>query len=214
VNAATAIAAGLLLAMLAGGAARAQDANDLREFHVGMAAAELPTSGYDAFTCTDGPARELDSWADYTHCPADAAGRREISFRFDNAANPMAHLNERFQGTLVAGHPVLLSLLIGSDAHVAAIRIQTDPKARLYLHKKAFLFADQVKARFGAEGWACRKAPPAPDEEPVGGLFMREHCEKTTATRHFILDRDLYRHNGQDLKDFTDQTTLLIERAG
>jgi hypothetical protein len=109
---------------------------------------------------------------------------------------------------------VLLSLLIGEDERVEGLRIVTDPKARLYMRKKAFLFASQVKARFGEEGWRCVEARPGADEAPVGGMFIKEHCEKTTATRRYVLDRELFRHPGESLRDFVGGTQLTILRAG
>jgi hypothetical protein len=41
---------------------------------------------------------------------------------------------------------------------------------------------------------------------------MKEHCEKTTATRRFILDRQLFRRAGKALKFFVSNTELLILR--
>ena len=40
---------------------------------------------------------------------------------------------------MVAGHPAILTLLIDDTGHVAGLQIETDPKARLYIRKKAFL---------------------------------------------------------------------------
>ncbi len=116
--------------------------------------------------------------------------------------------------TEVGGQPVNLALLIDNNAQVAGIRIATDPNVRLYLHKKAYLFAQQVRARFGDDGWTCSSVPPTPSEQPVGGVFIHEHCEKLTASRHFVLDRQLFRDPGKDLREFTDATQLLILRAG
>ena len=104
-----------------------------------------------------------------------------MGFRYDEAPTRLA-MGEQVEGTKVAGHPVLLSLLIGDGRDsVDGIVIETDPTARLYLRKKAFLFGDQVKARYGDQGWTCRRRARG-DEEPVGGVFLKEHCEKT-ATR-------------------------------
>jgi hypothetical protein len=97
---------------------------------------------------------------------------------------------------------------------VAGIKIDTDPHARLYLHKKAFLFALQVRARFGEDGWTCSQRSPTPEEQPIGDVFINEHCEKVTATRHLLLDRQLFRDPAKDLRDFTSATQLTILGAG
>lgn len=205
------LAGALLLGSAAPGVA---GENDLREFRVGMPVAELPAEGYTGFACADDPARKLDGWRDFAACPADARGLHAVRFGYDEAANFRAGVNEQFEGTKVAGHPVLLTLLIGGEGAVGGLTIETDPKARLFLRKKAFLFADQVKARYGEDGWACESASPAADEEPVGGVFVKERCEKTAGERRLILDRRLFRRPGQELKDFVGATRLTILRAG
>ena len=72
----------------------------------------------------------------------------------------------------------------------------------------------RAMARYGAEGWSCREAEPGPGEEPVGGVFLKQHCEKTTVTRHLIVDRALYRRADQPLKDFVGTSELLILAPG
>lgn len=196
------------------GPGAAEPVNDIREFRVGMPAADLPARGYLDFSCAAAPDRKIAGWADYKQCPADAAGRHEIGFRYDDSANPVARVNESYNGTLVGGHPVVISLLIGDDARVDAIRIETDPHARYYFRKKAFLFADQVKERYGQQGWACKDGAPSPEAQPVGGVFIRQHCEKTSAGRHLILDQTLYRDPKRDVRDFVGGTRLVIERSG
>jgi len=49
---------------------------------------------------------------------------------------------------MVAGHPAILTLLIDDNGHVTGLQIETDPKARLYVRKKAFLLG----LRFGRLG--------------------------------------------------------------
>lgn len=211
--AATVIAAAALVAVPL---ARAEE-NDLREFRIGMSVAELPTSGYLGLVCADAPKgaseRTLRSWQDYRQCPTEPSGLRAVGFRYDESANPLAKVNGLYEGTKVGGHPVLLTLLIGDD-RVEGLVIETDPAARLYLRKKAFLFGEQVKARYGEQGWACTEGQPSADEEPVGGVFLKEHCEKTTSTRRLVLDRALFRRAGQDLKDFVSRSRLEILEPG
>ena len=204
--------AALAAAFLAGHAA-AQE-NDLRDLRVGMEARELPRSGYTGFACADAPGAALPDWRDYARCPADAAGRRAVRFRYDDAGNPQALLNDKYEGTKVGGHPVLLTLLIRDDGRVDGLRIETDPAARLFLRKKAFLFGELAKARFGEEGWTCTSGQPTDDAQPVGGVFVKEHCEKATTTRRYVLDRALFRRPGQELRDFVSRSRLdILERT-
>ncbi|MBV8399008.1 MAG: hypothetical protein JOZ17_09745 [Acetobacteraceae bacterium] len=190
--------------------ARADESNDLREFRVGMKVEELPRAGYLDFSCAAAPSKKLTGWQDYRECPADSAGLREVSFRYDESANTLAKINDQYEGTRVGGHPVLVSLLIDDQGTVAGLKIVTDPKARLYMHKKAFLLGQQAKAHYGEDGWTCTEAQPSADEEPVGGVFIKEHCEKTTPTRRILVERDLFRHPGQELKDFVGDSKVTI----
>jgi hypothetical protein len=184
----------------------AAEQNDLREFRVGMSVSELPATGYGGFSCIADPTKTLSDWTNYQMCPIAPDGTRAIGFRYGNG--------DEDEKTQVGGQAVRLGLLIGNDARVAAIKIGTDPQAKLYLRKKAHLFALQVRARFGEEGWTCQQTPPTPTEQPVGGVFVHEHCEKMTPTRHFLLDRALFRDPAKDLRDFTDTTQLTIRHAG
>jgi hypothetical protein len=188
--------------LIPGGAIAAQQ-NDLREFRVGMPLSALPDSGYSAFACTGDPSRKLAGWGDFSTCPAQPDGTHAISFRYGDNGK-----------TQVGGQPVTLALLIDDNAQVAGIRIETDPHTGLYIHKKAFLFALQVRARFGEDGWTCQQMAQTPTQQPVGGVFIHEHCEKTTESRHFSLDRQLFHNPAEDLRDFTDATQLTIRRQG
>jgi len=198
----------LAAAILFPACAAAAEQNDLREFRVGMPVSALPATGYSALTCASDPSQKLSDWRDYRTCPALADGSHAVAFRYGNGGSAAGDGDSG--KTEVAGQPVNLALLIDDNAQVTGIRIETDPHARLYLRKKAFLLALQVRARYGEEGWTCRQIAPTPTEQPVGGVFVNEHCEKITPFRHFVLDRQLFRDPAKDLRDFTDATQLTI----
>jgi hypothetical protein len=189
--------------------AQQDDNRDLRQFALGMSVAALPSSGYTDFSCTDRPAQHLPAWSAWQECPATPQGLRGVSFRYDEHA--AVHVSDATKGTKVAGHPVRLALYFSKDAQLKGILIETDPKARLYLRKKAFLLADQAKSRFGPTGWQCRSRGADATRIPIGGVFIDQDCEKTTATRHFILAQRLYRPSGGPIDAFVSETRLLIE---
>jgi len=192
----------------------APEDNDLREFRVGMALDRLPRTGYVGFACADDPGRRLDGWQGYRECPAQESGWHAVRFQYDEAANPLAKVNGLYEGTKVGGHPVLLTALMGDDGQLKGLVIETDPAARFYLRKKAFLFGAQVRTRYGDAGWTCANQEPAADQEPVGDVFVNERCEKTTADRKLTLDRVLFRRAGQELKDFVSRSRLEILGRG
>ena len=198
------VAVALGLAPLARAQPEGADAGefaDVRGFRVGMPLSALPAEGYTGFTCAaDAPIR-LAGWADFGKCPADGAGLREVAFRYDDDAG---------HETKVAGQPVLLSLLMQRDGAVQAIRMSTDPSARLFLRKRGYLFGKQVMARYGEGGWICHGASPAGDEEPVGGVFLREHCEKQLGQRRLVVERELYRGKGTAADAFVSRSRFTV----
>ncbi|WP_407169825.1 hypothetical protein [Bradyrhizobium sp. ORS 111] len=181
-------------------------AGDLRDISVGMPITSAPSTGYVNLSCAADKAHKLSGWTQWSDCPAGPDQLRAIHFEYD----PMTSR----EGTLVGGHPAILTAMVDHDARIAALTIETDPKARLYLRKKAFLLGLQAKSRYGADGWTCSDAQPAGDKQAVGGSFVDEHCSKTTEGRSIEIVRHLYREPNKELKDFTDETRITIRRVG
>jgi hypothetical protein len=200
-----ATAAAVLLAAMTAGA----EPTDLREFRVGMKVGDLPASGY-LLSCRREPETKLAAWTEFARCTAEEAGLHAVAVRYDDDANPLASINDKWEGTKVGGHPVELTFLIGDDAVLRALRIVTDPNARPFLRKKAFLLGRQVKLHYGEEGWVCSAEPPAEGESAVGGRFVKSRCEKTVDRRHLVLDERLYRKPGQAPPDFYSEVRLEV----
>jgi hypothetical protein len=202
-----------LVVLLICSAALAAGDDDLRDLRVGMSISEIPADEYVGLACAALPDHPLADWGEYRQCPADTAQLRAVSFRFDDARNPLAQVNDTYEGTKVAGHPVLLQLLIDDHGIVGALRIDTDPQARLFWRKKAYLLADQVKIRYGEQGWKCGDAEPTDGETPVGGVFIKAHCEKIATRSQLLLDQLVYRRPGQAMNEFVNETHLEIRRV-
>lgn len=202
----TLIAIGALVWMMQPTAAQEFSGNDLRELRIGQSAAELPDAGYVNFTCAIEAQRKLSGWSGWRDCPAGADGLHGVRFAYDPETSR--------EGTMVAGHPAVLTVLIDDAGVIGGLQIETDPKARLYLRKKAFLLGPQVKSRYGLDGWTCTQAKPESNEQPVGGVYVNEHCTKTAQGRWITVDRSLFRRTDQDARSFTDQTRIAISRAG
>jgi len=199
------VAAGVLLATLQQAAAQDFSGNDLRDIRVGMAVSDLPSAGYVDFSCAADTTLKLSGWSDWRNCSAGADQLHALRFGFDPATSR--------DGTVVAGHPAVLTALIDDAGTVAGLKIETDPKARLYLRKKAFLFGPQVKTRYGIDGWTCAQAQPEAGEEPVGGVYIKERCTKTVDGRALAIERSLFHQAGQDEKNFVDETRVTILRS-
>ncbi|WP_027545351.1 hypothetical protein [Bradyrhizobium sp. WSM2254] len=203
----------LLLLLVSCGDANAREIADLRDLSLGMSVANIPPEEYINLACADNQGIKLTGWKDFRTCPADETGLHAISFRFNDEVNPLAAVNDKYEGTKLGGHPVLVRGLVDGSGALQGIRIDTDPNARPFWRKKAFLLALIVKARYGETGWTCREAEPHDGEAPVGGVFIKEHCEKHSERRHLVLDREIYRRADQALSDFVNATHLLIRQA-
>ena len=194
------------LALLSfGAAAGAGEPSDLRDVRVGMAVSELPSAGYVNFSCASKPDHKLSGWGDWKVCAVGEDGMHAVHFEYDRASSR--------EGTIVAGHPAVLTVLVDEAGRVGGLQIQTDPKARLYKHKKAFLLGMQAKSRYGTEGWNCTEGQSNAREQPVGGVYVNEHCTKTVSGRDIAVDRKLFRRPNQDANSFVDETRIRILKA-
>jgi hypothetical protein len=171
---------------------------------VGMAVAELPKGGYKDFACVAPKDKALSGFADYETCDSGADGLRPMRVVIDEPGE---------DESLVAGHPVDLTLSFDDRGRLARIVIVTKSKGPMFIRKKAFLLGLQARARYGVEGWDCKELPLAADEEPLGPTSVKEHCEKTTGERKLIVDRSLYRRVGADVKSFTSESHVIINWA-
>src|SRR5260370_40690905 len=96
-----------------------------------MSVTDLPAAGYANFACTNDQGHAIAAWSDWPTFPAVEEGLRAIRFDYDPSTSRGA--------TMMAGHPSVLTLLLDVQGLSAALRIETDPKTRLYDRKQAFL---------------------------------------------------------------------------
>jgi hypothetical protein len=108
--------------------AQAEPKYDVRDITVGMPVGKIPDDGYINLTCANDSGRRLPAWSAWRECPMDEDAMHAVRFDFDPQTSR--------EGTLVAGHPVILTALIDDAGIVAGLKIETDPKARLYIRKE------------------------------------------------------------------------------
>lgn len=196
-------------------AAENPEDGDIRNLKVGIDVNELPSEGYVSIRCAmnDGDAAEpkpLSNWTEHAQCPKDSRGHSLVSFDYDDSLQQWAPVNDKWEGTKIAGHPVLLTIAVDKDDNVVELRAKTDPAARAYMKKKAYLLSLRVKARYGRDGWTCTANKPSGAEVPVGGVFINEHCEKALPNRRIQLQTRLYRPTDQALEDTVNSTEFKI----
>jgi len=110
-------------------------------------------------------------------------------------------------GTRVAGHPVILSVLFDDDGVLRGIRFVSDPRGDPGARRMAHLLRLAIINRYEPTGWNCTDLPAAPGETPVGGVFLKQRCEKTTAGRHLMVEAHFLRKPGQSDIDVNGEPT-------
>ena len=151
--------------------AQVDRSSDLGDLFIGMPIRAIPNAGYIDLSCVDDASRKLRSWSESSECPLGMDQLRAVRFEFDPATSR--------DGTSIAGHPVILTALVDDSETLAGLKINTDPGARPYMRKKAFLLGAQVKSKYGSEGWICMQRGQEAGEGAVGGVYIRESCRKT-----------------------------------
>ncbi|WP_226583168.1 hypothetical protein [Acuticoccus sediminis] len=181
-------------------------AGDIRTLTVGEPVTTLSHHGYGDLACLgpDGaPVAHVSEWSAVLECPADAAGLRTVRVYYDDAAQEWISVNDKWGGTRVAGHPVELTVRVDADGVLETLAVRTDPEARQYMHKKAFLLGNKVKSHYGWQGWQCSVGQPSAERREVGGTFVDERCEKVTDGREIVLQTQLYRDAADDVVNAT-----------
>jgi hypothetical protein len=201
----------LLLLLLTMSTAMAdEDHGEIRGLKLNMQAAVMTTEGFNGFACGsngDSPGTPLNGWTDFHLCKPEPNGLHEVHFRFDdregNQAKAYWHpaFPHETGDTRVAGHPVILSVLFNDAGFIEGIRIVTDPRAPLPQRRVAQLLRLSVIEHYGEQGWTCMDLPPGSGETPVGKIFIKQRCEKTTPEHHLVMQARLLRKPGQTAYD-------------
>jgi hypothetical protein len=185
----------LAFAVLSGRGALAADAGDLHGIRLGAAATDLPIEGFVDFACGSdgGPPKKVI---------AEPSGLHEVQARFDDEREYQARAAEAAEdverlGTRIAGHPVIFSVLFSDAGSAEMLRIVTDPRAPTDLRRRAFLMRIRVLGQYGLEDWTCVDLDLAERETPVGGVALKQRCEKTIGDRRLLLFTQFYRRAGQ-----------------
>jgi hypothetical protein len=188
--------------------ARAQ-APDLGEIHglkLGLEAPSMSMDGFGELACgsNGGPPRQrLDTWAAFGSCRAEQSGLHEVYARFDDEAEFIGRAIDdplyagSRTGTRVAGHPVILSVLFDDAGVLRGLRFISDPRAAPIERRMAHLLRLAVINHYDPAGWACADLAPEPGETPVGGIFIKQRCEKLTPERRMTLEARFLRKRGQ-----------------
>jgi hypothetical protein len=215
-TAAAAALAAVLTVGVAATAARAEagdDRGELRGLKLGLKAQSMSTDGFVDFACgsNGGPPRlRLDDWSGYGKCRAEEDGLHEVYVRFDDedeyigrAIDDPLYAGQK-NGTRVAGHAVILSVLFDDDGVLRGLRFVSDPRRGIVERRMARLLRLAIINRYGPANWVCTDFPAAEGETAVGGIFLKQRCVKATPERYLTVEAHFFRKPGQ--KEVDPQT--------
>jgi hypothetical protein len=193
------------------------DPGEIHGLKLGLHTDAMKTDDWGVLACgsNGGPPRQkLDTWSEFKKCPPESSGLREVYARFDDEAEYVGKALDdplfaaQQTGTRVAGHPVILSALFDDNGELRGIRLVSDPRATPIERRMAHLLKIAVMNHYGSDGWTCTDFPPDPGETPVGGVFIKQRCEKLTPERAMTVEAHFLRKPGQnaidpETKDYT-----------
>ena len=157
---------------------------------------------------TDGgpPGRTLADFSDFSQCPAEASGLREIWFQYDDTMEYMARAVRnpvaiaQNQAMAITGQPVILSFLVGDDGRIRGYRIFTDPRADERTRFEAHVLSATFRGLLGT-GWSCEDSAPSNGETAIQKIYINKHCTVATDKVTGVLAAKLYFKAGQDVVD-------------
>jgi hypothetical protein len=179
----------------------AEPVSDLRGVNVGVSVQDLPASGYRNLSCVGTTKQPLENWSDWKSCAADADGLRRVHLEYDQPGQ---------DDTLVAGHPVDLSVSFDDSGRLVRIEIKTQDHTSLYMRKKAYRLGLQAKEHYGDEGWTCKKAQPGANEEAIGPTYINDTCSKTQGNRAIEVTNRFFHKVGGSPRDFVSDSLVVV----
>ena len=183
---------------------------EIRGLKLGLQAQSMNTNGFDEFACgsNGGPPRQkLEDWSGFSKCAPEPDGLREVLVRFDDEQEYVGkalgddRYTDQQSSTRVAGHPVILSALFDDGGVLRGLRFISDPRGSSLERRMAHMLRLAVINRYGPAAWNCIDFPPSDGETPVGGVFLKQRCEKLTPERFLSVEAHFLRKPGQDALD-------------
>src|SRR5262249_7212405 len=204
------LSAATLTLLLIGPGALAQSRPKIWDMAFGTPVADLPDEEFVDPACgTNGgpPGLRLAGFWEFEKCRAEAAGLREIWFRYDDEEEYIARAVRnpdavaRANTMVMLGQPIMLSLLADRVGRLQGYRIFTDPRAEPDLRKDAYLIGNPSKARNGTDSWDPQGGRPAAGKTPLEGIFIKQHCRRLADGHKLTIESRHYYKPGQALVD-------------
>lgn len=186
----------------------AENKRQIRDFSVGMNITSIDPGKY-FFSCNG---KTIKTLTDYQQCPADPNKLTEVNVSYNDSTAEWGDVNDKWLGTKIAGHPVLISIYIGINKDIERIDVQTDPNSRAYMKKKSFLLGNRIKSQFGSLNWRCSNKKSA-ENTKVGDVFINELCRKDFNGYSVVTHVEFFNKNINGKKNYINSTKLSIVKT-
>ncbi len=184
------------------------NSNDIRSLGIGVDIDDIDMRGYKDLTCLKNK-NILSEWRDYRKCEMNQQKLYQISLEYDDRYA----VTEEFEGTQVAGHPVLIYVSVDKNGIIEKINVKTDPKAPWYFRKQSYLLWLRIYNKYGSEGWKCLEKKPSDGHLLVGKKYINKICEKRFNEKIVILHTEFYfKNNKKDKENLVSRTNMRIEK--
>jgi hypothetical protein len=181
-------------------------------------AAQPSPNEFRGFACGSNggaPRAPLTGWGDFARCRAEPNGLHEVYFEYDDELEYIARARDlereisRWFGTTESGFPIITSALFDAKGVLKGIRLVTDSRpehrnditeANVRKREDAYVFGGIMAPRFDIDPPRdCESLPPAEGESSVGTSFVKQSCERisATGTRKVFLRVNHFRKPGQ-----------------
>jgi hypothetical protein len=180
---------------------------DVRNITLGVKVQEIDTRGYTNFVCHENN-KLIDSWNNFNECSKNSDDYYLVRFEYDERFA----INENYEGTQIAGHPVIIYLAIDQNSIIQEINAHTDPSAPFYFKKQAHLLYLRVYAKYGSNGWQCENKPKKDDHTKIGKDYINRVCVKKDNKKLIKLETKFYfKNNKKDRKNLVSNSKLQLK---
>ena len=161
-------------------------AKDLRDFTVGSSIELVSERGYINLKCKNN--KEIFKWSNFKNCQKNSDGYYIILFEYDERFA----VTEEYEGTQVAGHPVLINIAVDENAILQEININTDPDAPFYFKKQSHLLWMRVYSKYGGQNWECVDRAIKTGHIKIGKKYINRVCNKSVDNKLITIDYQFY----------------------
>ena len=172
------------------------DRGEIRGLKLGLDAQPMRLAGFGELACGSNggaPRQPLDGWSDIPQMPARGQRPHEVYARFDDEDeyigraidDPVCARQGRDTARRPSGDPV--GAVRPRRRACAALRLVTDPRAASHERRMAHLLRLCGVQPLRPRWMDLHGRPPAEGETAVGGVFVKQRCEKLIPERHLFL---------------------------